>query len=334
MTLNIKIFFLVLLLFSTGKYNQAQNSTDSIQVSGKEVSEGKNWGLATLSVSNMRAKPEDSSELVSQATMGTPMKILDFQEGWYKVQTPENYIGWMGEKELQRMTEAQIENWKKSNRYIYNRITGNALNSSGRKASPVSDLVLGDLFVVEAEVKGFFKVQFPDGRKGFVNKSDCISWNKWTSQEPDLKVILSVANQLTGVPYLWGGTSTKAMDCSGFTKIVYFSQGIILARDASQQALYGDHPQFKDYNNLQPGDLLFFGRNAQHITHVGIYLGKEEYLNASGYVRVNSLNPNDLRYKLTEKKGFVAASRILNSLNTDGIVLVKDHPWYSLNNPH
>ena len=324
MTINFKILLLVLLVITTGKFTQAQNNKDAIQV----VQDEKTWGLATLSVSNMRAKPDDASELVSQATMGTPMKILEVQESWCKVQTPENYTGWMGEKELQRMTEAQLETWKKSDRYVFNRINGNAFSSPGKKSSVISDLILGDIFEAEAITKGYLKVRFSNNRVGFVKKSDCISWNKWTSQKPDVKAVLSVASQLMGVPYLWGGTSTKAMDCSGLTKIAYFSQGIILTRDASQQALYGEHPDFTNHSNLQPGDLLFFGRSVEHITHVGLYLGNEEYLNASGYVRINSLDPKDSRYKLTEKKGFVAASRIMNSLNTEGIVLVKDHSWY------
>jgi len=303
---------------------------DSIRVLPDASLGDKIWGLATLSVSNMRANPDDAAELVSQALMGTPMKVLDYLEGWYKVQTPENYIGWMGEKELQRVTETQLELWKKSNRYFFKRITGNVFNSSDKKKTVISDLVLGDLFEVETEVKGYLKMRFPDGRFGFVKKSECISWNKWTSQKPDVHVVLQNANQMTGIPYLWGGSSPKSMDCSGLTKIVYFSQGIILARDASQQVRYGEHPDFTNHDNLQLGDLLFFGRNAQRVTHVGIYLGKEEYLNASGYVRINSLDPKDPRFKLTEKKNFVAASRILNSLNTEGIVLVKDHPWYSV----
>jgi len=303
---------------------------DSIRVLPDASLGDKIWGLATLSVSNMRAKPDDAAELVSQALMGTPMKVLDYLEGWYKVQTPENYIGWMGEKELLRLTEAQLEIWKKSNRYFFNRINGNVFSSPDKKRTVISDLVLGDIFEVETEVKGFLKMRFPDGRSGFVKKSECVSWNNWTSQKPDVQAVLTTANQMMGIPYLWGGTSSKAMDCSGLTKIAYFSQGIILARDASQQSWYGDHPDITNYEKLQSGDLLFFGRNAQRVTHVGIYLGKEEYLNASGYVRINSLDPKDPRYKLTEKKNLVAASRIVNSLKTEGIVLVKDHPWYSV----
>lgn len=292
----------------------------------------KIWGLATLSVSNMRSKPDDAAELVSQALLGTPMKILDYKEGWYRVQTPENYIGWMGEKELQCLNEKDLELWKNSDRYIFKRVSGNAFSSADKEKTIMSDLVLGDIFEVKGTLKVFYQVKFPDGRFGFVKKSDCISWQDWTSRTPDTKAIIQTVSQMMGIPYLWGGSSTKAMDCSGLTKIVYFSEGIILARDASQQARYGEHPDFTVHRNLHPGDLLFFGRNAQRVTHVGIYLGNEEYINASGYVRINSLDPMDPRYKLTEKKDLVAAGRILNSLNTEGITLVKNHPWYSIVN--
>jgi SH3-like domain-containing protein len=303
---------------------------DSVRVFPDASLGDKTWGLATLSVSNMRSKPDDAAELVSQALMGTPLKILDYQEGWCRVQTPDYYIGWMGDKELQRMNEEGLNHWKKSDRYVFNRISGNVFTSLDKKRTVVADLVLGDILEVKGGAKGFYQVQFPDGRRGFVRKSECLSWQEWTSGKPDAEAIVGVATQMMGIPYLWGGASAKAMDCSGMTKIAYFSQGIILTRDASQQARYGEHPDFKIYSNLQAGDLLFFGRNAQRVTHVGIYLGNEEYINASGYVRINSLDPKDPRYKLTEKKNLVSASHILNSLNTEGIVLVKDHPWYSL----
>ena len=64
----------------------------------------KTWALAKLSVSNMRALPEDASELVSQVLMGTPLKVLDYVDKWYRVQTPEYYIGWMDTGGLQTFT--------------------------------------------------------------------------------------------------------------------------------------------------------------------------------------------------------------------------------------
>jgi hypothetical protein len=191
---------------------------------------------------------------------------------------------------------------------------------------------MGDLFEVEAEVNGFLKIRISDGRIGFVRKKDCLSWNEWTNRKQDAPSVISVARQLLGVPYMWGGTSCKAVDCSGLSKTSYFSQGIILARDASQQARYGEHPDFNNISSLEPGDLLFFGRSAQRVTHVGLYLGNGKYIQASGFVRISSIDPNDPEFDLTERKKLVASSRVLNSLNTEGIVLIKDHPWYSIVN--
>jgi SH3-like domain-containing protein len=306
---------------------------DSIRLLPDVTLGDKTWGLAALSVSNLRAKPDHESELVSQALMGTPMKILDYMDGWYRVQTPDEYIGWMDSGGLTRFNDSEMERWKNSNRYVYNRIFGNILDSPDKKGKVISDLVLCDLMEVESEVKGYLKMRFPDGRNGFVKKKDCISWQDWTGKKPDVQAILNLASQMMGFPYLWGGTSSKSADCSGFTKTAYYSQGIVLSRDASQQARYGQHPDFRNPDNLQPGDLLFFGRSAQRVTHTGIYIGNSHYIHASsafGRVHVNSIDPKSPEYFLTEKKQLVAASRILNSLNTDGIILVKDHPWYSL----
>ena len=125
---------------------------------------------------------------------------------------------------------------------------------------------------------------------------------------------------------MWGGTSSKGVDCSGFVKIVYYSRGIILARDASQQARYGEPVDFSNRNNLQPGDLLFFGRSAQRITHVGIYQENGNFIHSSGKVHIGSIDPKAPNY--VAERNNVAARRILNSLNTEGIVMVKDNEWY------
>ncbi len=302
---------------------------DSIEVLPNATLGDKIWGLATLSASIMRSDPDHAAEMLSQALMGTPLKVLEYEDGWYRVQTPDYYIGWMEGSGIERFTQTEIDDWKKSQRYVYNLINGNAFDSPERKSMVVTDLVLGDLFEVTAETKGYLKIKIPDGRTGYVKKTDCLSWNDWITQKPDVQTIISVARQMLGLPYMWGGTSSKAVDCSGLTKTSYFSQGIILARDASQQARYGQHPDFNNMDSLEAGDLLFFGRSAQRITHVGLYMGNGKYIHASGLVRINSIDPKDPAFNISERKNIVASSRILNSLNTEGIVLVKDHPWYS-----
>jgi len=289
----------------------------------------KIWGLTTLSVSNIRSKPQHSSELVSQITMGTPVKLIEETEGWIRIETPDGYNGWMDNNGLKRFSAEDMNLWKSLNRIIFKSISGYLIDAPNRKGKIISDLVLGDIFVVNNVKFGFYEISTPDGRKGFVRKKDCISWDDWTNRKPDANAILSITRQMVGSPYLWGGTSVKAVDCSGLIKLAYFSQGIILERNASQQAQFGDSVDFRNINNLQPGDLLFFGSSPQAIVHVGIYLGKGEYIHSSGMVQINSIDPLTQSYNLTARKNLVAARRILSSLNTEGIVQVKYHPWYS-----
>jgi SH3-like domain-containing protein len=291
-----------------------------------EILTNKSWALATLSVSTLRAIPDDTSELVTQVLTGTPLKVLDQKEKWYQVQTPELYTGWMDRSGLQILDEAGMEKWMKSDRHLYRRISGYAFENPGDEGNVVTDLVLGDLFEVESEADGYFNLKMPDGRSGYVKKEDCISFDAWTSKEPDAASILSVARQMMGSPYLWGGASSKASDCSGFTKLVYYSQGIILARDVSQQARYGEPIDISNIGNLQKGDLLFFGNNPERPGHVGIYLGNGDFIHSSGRVHISGIIPGDPRHD--PSRNFVAARRILNSLNTEGITRVGSHTWY------
>ena len=306
---------------------------DSVLVLPEQSIGDKIWAIATLSVVSMRSGPDHAAELVTQALMGTPVKVLEKADNWYRIQTPDQYIGWVEENGIALKPENEMAVWKQSKRFIFNRITGYAVGTPKRRAMHVSDLVLGDLFEMVSESKKYLQIKFPDDRTAFVKKNDCLSYQQFTDRKANVREVIAVAQQLMGTPYLWGGTSCKAMDCSGLTKTAYFSQGIILARDASQQARYGEHPDFNEIQNLQPGDLLFFGRSAQRVNHTGIYMGDGRYIHASGLVQINSIDPKDPTFNLTERRRLVAVSRIVNSLNTEGIVKVKDHEWYGSPQP-
>jgi len=302
---------------------------DSIQVLPDTTVGEKPWGLVTLSVGNMRFKPDHGAEMASQLLMGTPVKILQYTHGWYRVQSPDNYIGWCESSVLAPLTETELDEWKNSDRYVFIQTGGVAYERADDQSPVVSDLVLGDLFTVLSEKKRFLQMQFPDGRTGFVRKSECQSYSLWENTEPEVNKVISTARLLMGSPYLWGGTSVKAVDCSGLIKTAYFSQGVILARDASQQARYGEALTVTDSLRFEPGDLLFFGTSKERITHVGMYIGDGQYIHASGLVRINSLNPEDPDYSEFNRKRLVSAGRVLNSLNTEEIVQVKEHEWYN-----
>lgn len=86
--------------------------------------------------------------------------------------------------------------------------------------------------------------------------------------------VVAKAQSYLGVPYLWGGTDpSKGLDCSGFTQLVYKSQGIDLPRVSSQQATAGR--AVGSMTEARPGDLLFFDYSPARpgIDHVGVYIG-------------------------------------------------------------
>jgi cell wall-associated NlpC family hydrolase len=172
-----------------------------------------------------------------------------------------------------------------------------------------------------------------------VLKADVTDFNKWLdSRNPTAENIIKTAKQFIGVPYMWGGTSIKAVDCSGFCKSTYFLNGIVLARDASQQCLTGDNVDISKYvdgsehtrealANLKKGDLIFFGTKAtaekkERITHVGIYIENGIFIHSATKVRINSLIPTDANYYDGSKR-LVRAQRILgNQDKGKGIVSV------------
>ena len=88
--------------------------------------------------------------------------------------------------------------------------------------------------------------------------------------------VVSTARQFIGRPYLWGGRSGFAVDCSGFTELVYKLRGVVIPRDTDDQAKAG---RSASTSALRSGDLLFF-REGSTIGHVGFYVGGSKMLHA------------------------------------------------------
>ncbi|QXE19398.1 NlpC/P60 family protein [Clostridium sp. 001] len=86
--------------------------------------------------------------------------------------------------------------------------------------------------------------------------------------------VVAYASNFLGVPYVWGGTSPSGFDCSGLVQYVYAHFGINLPRTSQEQQTVGTAVS---RDELQPGDLVFFGSPAYH---VGIYVGGGQFINA------------------------------------------------------
>ena len=90
--------------------------------------------------------------------------------------------------------------------------------------------------------------------------------------------ILKTAAQYKGVPYVFGGTTPRGFDCSGYVQYVFAKHGIRLTRTADTQAREG---KFVSKKNLKPGDLVFFTTYEPGASHVGIYAGNNLFWNAT-----------------------------------------------------
>lgn len=283
------------------------------------------WGLVSISVACIRTHPKSGAELASQAIMGTPMKILEIVDGMARVQTPDNYIGYMTTSSFAYKTDKEFADWKESKRYIVSVYQG-TLWEDKKEKMPVTDVVMGNLLEFVEKDGDYLLLALPDGRKGYAHKSIVTEFKKWTKQSFDFDRMQKLGFRMLGTPYLWGGMSTKTLDCSGFVRTLYFHNGIIMQRDASQQALKGGIVDWKNWREeAQPGDLIFIGTKSGKVTHVAMYMGGGKYIHSSGRVKINSMDENAEDYL---DYTFLGMRRINGYVNTDGITAVKDHSWY------
>lgn len=278
-------------------------------------------GVVTVSVSNIRTQPKHAAELATQALLGTTVTILEQEGEWQLIQTPDKYIAWAAPGSIKGMNKTQFEHWQKSRKLIFLSPFGFSYAEPDAEAQTISDLVAGCTLEWIGEKGNFYQVAYPDGRKAFVQKNDAKSYDEWLALvKPTEESLVKTAKKLMGLPYLWGGTSFKGVDCSGFTKTIYFLNGFVLPRDASQQVHTGDEMDTSEgFEKLHPGDLLFFGKKAENgnpekVVHVGMWIGNMEFIHASGMVRISSMNPNAINYSEYERNRFLRAKRMLGTI--------------------
>jgi gamma-D-glutamyl-L-lysine dipeptidyl-peptidase len=293
---------------------------DSLKVLPDPELGDRRFGIVSVSVGNVRSNPKHSAELGTQAMMGMVVKLLKKRGGWYYVQLPDRYLGWLEESAMKVTNEAGVETWKSVPKVIVTTIFTFVREHPAAASLPVSDAVAGVLLKQASASGPWTAVELPDGRKGFIEKSFVDEYSHWKkTRKLTPENIEATAKTLIGIPYLWGGTSPKGMDCSGFTKTVFRLNGLELNRDADEQAAAGEVvDKGNDFENLKKGDLLFFGRTAtterlENISHVGIYLGKKEFIHTPGGsgVKIQSFDPVAANYNEFELKRFVRARRYI-----------------------
>ncbi len=223
-------------------------------------------GICSVTVAPVRAEASDRAEIVTEILFGESADILEVNKNWTRIKMHyDGYEGWMDTKQLRP-------------------VTGEVLTK--RKVTVVTE--------------DFSSVLMNDGKTLLSMGSEVEFPTVASRRSHDVRESIALtAKEFINVPYLWGGKSFFAVDCSGFTQLVYKIHEIKLPRDASQQVNVGESLSF--VGESRPGDLAFFENPEGKIVHVGIMLDNQRIIHASGKVRIDTLDSTGIFNKELNK---------------------------------
>ncbi|MGM8213631.1 C40 family peptidase [Virgibacillus sp. W0430] len=110
-----------------------------------------------------------------------------------------------------------------------------------------------------------------------------------TSASFNVSQLVNIAKGVLGTPYVWGGQTKNGFDCSGFIHFAYNEAGLSMGRQSTD----GYYNRSYYIDNPQVGDLVFFKNTYRNgISHMGIYLGNNQFIHAgtSTGVTISSLS--------------------------------------------
>lgn len=234
------------------------------------------YGIVLLSMIPVRYEPAEQSEMVTQLLFGDTFTVIEKEGSWLHIRNDyDGYEGWIFERTAYQITEKDYKEILAGKLAVVA-----SLHATVREVGqPITRIVQGSsLPNYDAEKKSFHV-----GERTFLFDGEVA-----LPTTDSRKSMVAYAKTFLNAPYLWGGRSLYGIDCSGFVQQVGKLVEIELPRDASQQIVIGKEVSFLD--NAKPGDLAYFDNKEGKIVHVGLLLGKDRIIHASGQVRIDSID--------------------------------------------
>lgn len=254
--------------------------------------------VVTSAVENMHRLSSADSDVVSQAILGTNVRLLKKErsaagEDWYEVETPDTYTGWMAAAALRVLGPGEAPYASSGRVFVVSSLLANAYREPDvTRHKPLKVAPIGAVLEISGE-KGerWLEVRLPCGAEAWIQRGDGdVREAPWTWPRRPVADMVALAKRFLGLPYTWGGTSPLGLDCSGFVQLVYKMSGIPILRDADiQMEKSGLSPV--PAGEERAGDLVFFG--SRGVGHVGMMIDGESFINATTHgtptVRVDRL---------------------------------------------
>ncbi|RLQ94306.1 C40 family peptidase [Falsibacillus albus] len=223
----------------------------------------------------------ESNRVQSQLLFGEEVKVLEEKDGWAHIiaihqpssKDERGYPGWVPMDQLSKLSAWDVTHAEIA---VVNVAKAKLIGDSDDRVLLLSYQTI--LPVLE-KTSTIVKVQTPIGT-GFLKAEETTVYPS-AAHIPvgSGKAIIAYGEQFLGLPYLWGGMSSYGYDCSGFSYNMCKANGVIIPRDAHDQAESGEKVEL---DQISPGDLLFFayeeGKGSLH--HVGIYYGDGKMLHS------------------------------------------------------